>query len=182
LGRYSPFVDKPLRFWCQDESRFGLKTYPGRWITNKGIKPISDKQWKRKAYWLYGAAEPLTGEAFYMEFSHVDTDCFHAFLDCFSRTYPEEHHIMQIDNAAFHTSKKLNIPDNISLLAQPPHSPETNPIERVWAWYKSQLKNLNFADLEELKNHMASLIKNTLPDRVRTLTFWPHIQEAVLQL
>jgi len=182
LGRYSPFVDKPLRFWCQDESRFGLKTYPGRWITNKGIKPISDKQWKRKAYWLYGAAEPLTGEAFYMEFSHVDTDCFHAFLDCFSRTYPEEHHIMQIDNAAFHTSKKLNIPDNISLLAQPPHSPETNPIERAWAWYKSQLKNLNFADLEELKNHMASLIKNTLPDRVRTLTFWPHIQEAVLQL
>jgi len=85
LGYYAPFIEKPIKFWCQDESRFGLKTYPGRWITNKCIKPISPNQWKREAYWLYGAVEPLTGDAFYMEFSHVDTECFYAFLDLFSK-------------------------------------------------------------------------------------------------
>ena len=159
-----------------------MKTYPGRYITNKGVKPISPNQWKREAYWLYGAVEPLTGEAFYMEFTHVDTDCFHAFLELLSKTYPDENHIIQIDNAAFHTSKKLILPKNISLLAQPPHSPETNPIERLWAWFKSQLKNINFATLKELKNHMASIIQNTLPSRIQSITFWPHIQEAVKYL
>ncbi len=182
LSHYPAFVDKPVRFWCQDESRFGLKTQPGRYIMNKGIKPIGVKQWKRQAYWLYGAVEPLTGEAFYMEYSHVDSDCFVSFLNQFSESYPNEHHIMQIDNAAFHTSKKIITPKNISLLPQPAHSPETNPIERVWGWFKSLLKQLNFESLEQLKNYMATLIQNTLPDRIQSLTYWPHIQEAVKQL
>jgi len=89
---------------------------------------------------------------------------------------------MQIDNAGFHTSKNLIVPDNISLLPQPPHSSETNPIERIWAWFKSQLKHLNFSTLQELKDYMESLLNNTIPERIRTLTYWPHIQDAVKNL
>jgi len=182
LSRYPAFIEQPIRFWCQDESRFGLKTQPGRFITNKGIKPIGIKQWKRQAYWLYGAIEPLTGEAFYMEYSLVDCDCFTSFLEQFSQSYPQEHHIMQIDNAGFHTGQKIVLPDNISLLAQPAHNPETNPIERLWAWFKSALKQINFKTLDDLKNYMLKLIEQTPPDRIKSLTFWPHIQEAVKYL
>ena len=35
---------KPVRIWCQDESRFGLITMPGRMITVKGVKPLGKKQ------------------------------------------------------------------------------------------------------------------------------------------
>ena len=37
-----------------------------------------------------------------------------------------------LDQAGWHTSPKLNVPANISLLALPPKSPELNPTENVW--------------------------------------------------
>ena len=54
-----------LRYWYQDESRFGLKTITRRRITSRGIKPLGQVQWSFKAYYLYGMVEPLTGESFF---------------------------------------------------------------------------------------------------------------------
>jgi hypothetical protein len=39
----------PVRFFCQDETRLGLKTISGRKITAKGIKPKGKVQWQFKA-------------------------------------------------------------------------------------------------------------------------------------
>ena len=41
----------------------------------------------------------------------------------------------------FHKAKKTKIPENISLIFQPPYSPELNPAEQIWAWYKRDFKN-----------------------------------------
>ncbi len=70
-----------VRYFVQDESRFGLKTIEGRRITLKGVKPIGEWQWQFKAFWLYGAVEPLTGESLFWQFSHVDTECYQQFLN-----------------------------------------------------------------------------------------------------
>jgi hypothetical protein len=67
--------ERPIRYLAQDESRFGLPTLIGRLITACGIKPIGQWRWLFKAFWLYGAVEPATGEAFFLQFSHVDTEC-----------------------------------------------------------------------------------------------------------
>lgn len=75
LSKYSR-----IRYFAQDESRFGLKTLTGRRITLPGVKPIGKCQWQFQAFWLYGAVEPLTGEHFFWQFSHVDTDCYEQFL------------------------------------------------------------------------------------------------------
>ncbi|XHX81323.1 MAG: hypothetical protein RBJ76_09460 [Stenomitos frigidus ULC029] len=37
-----------VRFFCQDETRLGLKTISGRKITVKGIKPKGKVQWQFK--------------------------------------------------------------------------------------------------------------------------------------
>jgi hypothetical protein len=100
-----------MRYFVQDESRFGLNTLIGRVITACGIKPIGEWQWLFKAFWLYGAVEPSTGKSFFLEFSHVDTDCFQIFLDEFSKVYPNSLNVIQVDNGRFHTSKKLVVPD-----------------------------------------------------------------------
>ena len=34
---------KPVRIWCQDESRFGLITMQGRMITLKRVKPLAKR-------------------------------------------------------------------------------------------------------------------------------------------
>ena len=50
-----------VRYWCQDETRLGLKTIQRRKITAKGVKPIGQVQWHREAMYLYGMVEPKTG-------------------------------------------------------------------------------------------------------------------------
>ncbi len=66
---------KRLRYWCQDETRFGLKTIQRRRLTLKGIKPVGKVQWQYKTFYLYGVVEPKSGESFFFEFCHLDTIC-----------------------------------------------------------------------------------------------------------
>jgi hypothetical protein len=44
----------PVRYWCEDESRFGLKTPTGRLITLRGVKPHGWMRWRRDNLYLYG--------------------------------------------------------------------------------------------------------------------------------
>ncbi|MBM0745337.1 hypothetical protein JOY44_28335 (plasmid) [Phormidium sp. CLA17] len=105
--------ERPIRYFAQDESRFGLHTLIGRLITAVGVKPIGAWQWIFKAFWLYGAVEPTTGESFFLQFSHVDTACYQWFLDEFSKAYPDSLNILQVDNGRFHKGKDLIVPENI---------------------------------------------------------------------
>ncbi|MGA7937385.1 MAG: hypothetical protein WCA35_27785 [Kovacikia sp.] len=58
-------------------------------ITASGVKPIGQWQWLCKAFWLYGAGEPATGESFFLQFSHVDAQCYQWLLDEFFNAYLE---------------------------------------------------------------------------------------------
>ncbi|MBM0743420.1 hypothetical protein JOY44_17690 [Phormidium sp. CLA17] len=57
--------------------------------------------------------EPTTGELFFLQFTHVDRQCYQLFLEQFSQAYPDSLNILQVDNGAFHKAKDLVIPDNI---------------------------------------------------------------------
>mgnify|MGYP003555888287 FL=1 len=45
---------------------------------------------------------------------------------------PGNHAVIVLDRAAWHTTKKLRLPKNLSLLPLPAASPELNPTEQVW--------------------------------------------------
>jgi transposase len=47
------------------------------------------------------------------------------------------HAVLVLDGAAWHTSPKLRVPDNISLLPLPRYSPELNPVENVWEFLRA---------------------------------------------
>ncbi|MCC3436853.1 MAG: hypothetical protein JGK30_24555 [Microcoleus sp. PH2017_40_RAT_O_B] len=112
---------KRFLFWCSDETRLGLHTIQRRRITLRGVKPVGKHQWKFKCFWLYGAVYPSTGRSFFGEFSHLDKVCFQAYLEQLSLEYPDELHIIQVDNAPGHLLSTSELPDNIILLFQPPH-------------------------------------------------------------
>lgn len=131
-------------------------------MTQRGIKPVAPVQWSFQSYYLYGLVEPLTGESVFLECSHLNTDGFEAYLHEFSQTYPNDLHLIQLDNARFHTAKRLVIPNNIVLWFQPPYSPDCNPIERLWAWVKKQLAWRLFDNLEHLQQATASIL-NQIP-------------------
>ena len=176
-----PGAEKPasVRYWCQDESRFDLRTIPGRKITATGVKPVGLGQWQSEGYYLYGLVEPKSGENFFWEFSHMDSACFQVYLEEFARAYPEDLHIIQLDNGPLHTAKKLEVPPNIVLLFQPSHSPELNPIERLWEHLKGQLKWQVFKDIQHLQERVSELLNNLELDVITSLTGWAYILDSL---
>ena len=104
LAESLPTTSK-IRYWCEDESRFGLKTIE----RTKGVQPVGVSQWVFQTVWLYGIVEPASGESVLWEFSHLDSVCFEAFLNYFSQQYPHEMHIIQLDNSGAHTALELNL-------------------------------------------------------------------------
>ena len=83
-----------------------------------------------------------------------------------------------MDNAPIHTAKKLNVPDNVILLFQPPYCPEVNPIERVWQYIKYHLRSeamplglsLWFINLDDVKEKVANILKSLNREVVISLT------------
>lgn len=141
----------PVRFFCGDETRIGLKTISGRKITAPGVKPQGKVQWQFQATYLYGIVEPATGEHFFYEFTHVNTDCFQVFLNLVAQEFAQSIVILQLDQAGWHRAKRLQIPANILLMFQPAHAPETNPIEQVWQSLKRGLQWTLPKTLDELR-------------------------------
>ena len=90
---------------------------------------------------MFGAFSPITGDKFLLEYPNCNADSFELFLNELSKEKPTELKVLVVDNAAFHKAKKTKIPENISLIFQPPYSPELNPAEQIWAWYKRDFKN-----------------------------------------
>ena len=47
-----------------------------------------------------------------------------------SRVTPGAHAVVIVDQAGWHTTKKLILPHNITLLPLPPRAPELNPVDQ----------------------------------------------------
>ncbi|WP_462161832.1 transposase [Microcystis aeruginosa] len=88
---------------------------------------------------------------FFYEFTHLNSQYFQIFLELVSEYFADSILIIQLDNGNFHNVKKLKIPDNIILIFQPPHCPESNPIEQIWQYLKKGLRWKLPRDLEELR-------------------------------
>jgi hypothetical protein len=109
----------------------------------------------------------------------IDTACFECFLQLLSEAYPDVLNLVQCDQAPAHSGYDLVIPDNVVLLYQPPHSPELNPIERVWEDVKIDLKGDNFANLDELRLAIKQVLEYMTPDWLASLTQYPFIMNAL---
>lgn len=53
------------------------------------------------------------------------------FLGRLSATYPDDYIILVMNNAVWHKSQTLTIPENIEFTFILPYTPEMNPIEQV---------------------------------------------------
>ena len=66
-----------------------------------------------------------------------------AFLDAFAITIADDEHVaLVLDGAGWHSSKRLRVPANITLVPLPAYSPELNPVERVWLYLKERFLSL----------------------------------------
>ena len=101
------------------------------------------------------------------------------FLDLLSLQLGDDMALIQVDQAPAHTANDLVWPSNITPTFQPPHSPELNPIERVWLFLKQQLAWSNCPTLLELRQLVASKLNQISSDRIASLTSYDFILEAL---
>ena len=53
-----------------------------------------------------------------------------------SQVTPGAHAVIILDQAGWHTTAKLDIPANLTLLPLPLRSPELNPVENIWQYFR----------------------------------------------
>ena len=64
---------------------------------------------------------------------------------------PGAHAILILDQAGWHVTPKLDMPENVTLLFLPPRSPELNPVENIWQFMRNnRLLNRIFADYDDI--------------------------------
>lgn len=168
-----------MRYLCQDETRLGLKSETGKVITAFGVKPVVQVQWQRDNFWLYGVIEPLRGWQFTQEYPHLNGESFQQFIDALSEQLGDDIAVIQLDQAGAHLTSALRWAENLIPIAQPAHSPELNPIERVWQFIKRQLKGERFASLEQLRERLKQVLEQLTAERIISLSSYDFILEAL---
>jgi transposase len=83
---------------------------------------------------------------------------------------PQRHSVLILDGAGWYTSHDLQVSENITLMHVPPHSPQLNPVERVWARLRDRaLSNPPLPAVEELDALHAAAITGVSTQRFRSL-------------
>ena len=64
---------------------------------------------------------------------------------------PGRHAVLLLDQAGWHLSGEVTVPDNITLLPLPPKCPELNVMENVWQFIRDNwLSNRVFAAYDDI--------------------------------
>jgi transposase len=107
----------------------------------------------------------------------VSTAIMSVFLGRFSKSLePDVQAVLVLDQAGWHGSRKLVVPDNITLVSLPPYSPELNPVERVWLYLRERFLSHRLLDDYEAVVEACCDAWNALaetPGRLQSLTSYP---------
>ncbi len=136
----------------QDEARFGRMCEPKRCWAPPGMRPHAPQQAIRQAVYAFAALAPQLGTMVALLLPYADTAMMNLFLQHVSEAKASAFIIMQVDQASWHRSSDLQVPENIRLLFQPPYSPEVNPVEHLWDELREKyFPNRVFASLDAVE-------------------------------
>ena len=122
-----------IELWWQDEARIGQKNKLTRRWARRGTRPRAPRDQRTEWAYIFGAICPAKGKGAGLVMPWCDTDAMAAHLiEISAAVDPGAQAVLIVDQAGWHLTPKLAIPDNITVLALPPRSPELNPVENVW--------------------------------------------------
>ena len=100
----------------------------------------------------FGAICPERGTGAAVAMPNADTQAMQHHLDEIAHSLaPKAQPTVVLDQAGWHTTGKLQIPENLSLLPLPPKSPALNPVRNVWQFLRqNKLSNRIFGSYEAI--------------------------------
>jgi transposase len=154
-----------------DEARFGQQgTITDVWART-GSRPRAVRQTRYDWVYLYTAVEPVTGESAALVAPNVNTGTMNAFLKILDRERKaDEHFVLIMDQAGWHKSRDLQLPDGITVLLLPAYSPELNPVENLWHYLRSHyLSNRRYDDYDALLAAGTEAYRKLTPEVIRSV-------------
>lgn len=139
----------------------------------KGTRPRAPKDKRFSCVYIFGAVCPERDIGAALIEPYANTVAMNRHLEEISLHVDDDAHaVLVMDQAAWHTTKKCVIPDNITIIYLPPASPELNPVENIWQFLKhNYLCNRVFPTydtiLDACQHAWNSLL--ALPEKIRDI-------------
>jgi transposase len=158
--KFSSNDNRPLKLFFEDEGRFGRSNNLSRCWTPKGKRASVRKQIVRQYTYAFSSVCPETGETHSLILPYSNTEMMSYYLQDLSKYFEHYRIILCTDQAGWHVSFGLNIPDNISILLLPPYSPQLNPVEHLWKYIREQkgFNNRIFQSIDEVTNCLSEAL------------------------
>jgi transposase len=126
-----------IEVWFQDEMRVGQKNGLVYQWAKKGTRPRQPKDQRYENAYLFGAVCPSRNTGVALIMPHADTEAMQKHIDEIGRAVaPGAHALVILDKAGWHTTRKLTLPNNLTLVPLPPACPELNAAENIWQYLR----------------------------------------------
>ena len=83
------------------------------------------------------------------------------------------HAVLLLDRAGWHTTSKLDVPENITPIFLPSRAPELNPVENVWQYLRQNwLSNTVFENYDAIVDAACAAWRNLIDqtqDRITSI-------------
>jgi len=177
----SAHPESRLELWAMDEHRIGLKPIIRRVWCKRGQRPVVTVQHRYKWMYEYGFVCPMSGQTFWLLLPRVSIAAYTLALAEFAGAIgagADKQIVLVLDQAGWHRSQQVVIPEGLHLVFLPPYSPELQPAEHLWELTDQALANRHFRDLEELTEVQAERCRKLqeMPELIRNRThfhWWP---------
>jgi len=85
----------------------------------------------RESVYVYAAVSPAEGHLVSLVLPDTNNVMMSIFLGVVAQRFPDKFILMFMDEAGWHTTKSLALPERMKLRWLPPYSPECNPTEHL---------------------------------------------------
>jgi len=125
-----------------------------RWA-RRGTRPSAPQDQRYASTYIFGAVCPQDGKGAALVLPFCNTVAMNLHLAEISATVsPGKHAVLLLDQAGWHLSGDVAVPDNITLLPLPAKCPELNVMENVWQFMRDNwLSNRVFRDHDDIVDH-----------------------------
>jgi hypothetical protein len=114
-----------VEIWFADEARIGQKNKIARRWARRGTRPSAPSDQRTASTYIFGAICPKDGKAVGLILPKCNTEAMQLHLDEIAKDVePGRHAVLLLDKAGWHTSPKLDVPENLTLLPLPAKCPE----------------------------------------------------------
>lgn len=102
----------------------------------------------------------MNGDIFSLILPYSDAAAMQVFIDEFSKHLDGQYAVLIMDQAPWHKTSKISIPENIILIFQPAYSPELNPVEHFWEYLREKyMANHYFRNMDELEDCLCDALR-----------------------